>query len=244
MNILKRMLRRLAGGQDEASVAREVAALRKEVRHLTSLVEEVRGAQEILPKIVSAQKNDAKWRSILRMQLGALVRLHYVAGRSDLSIDEDLRARRFRLRSQHEEDGLILALLDRAGVMRRAFVEIGSGGSGGNSAVLAYDLGWSGVMIEASKRGAAIARELFRHNPKVTVLQKLATPDNINSLIKQAGFVGEVDLLSFDVDSIDYWLFDALDVQRIVKPRLIVAEYNAHFGPERRGALPHAPRPP
>lgn len=243
MNILKRLVRRLAGGQDEASVAREIAALRKEVRHLTSLVEEVRGAQEMLPKIISAQKNDAKWRSIFRMQLAALVRLHYVAGRSDLSIDGDLRARRFRLRSQHEEDGLVLALLDRAGVARRAFVEIGSGGSGGNSAVLAYDLGWSGVMIEASKRGAAIARELFRHNPKVTVLQKLATSDNINSLIKQAGFVGEVDLLSFDVDSIDYWLFDALDVQRIVTPRLIIAEYNAHFGPERRVTLPNAPRP-
>lgn len=224
-------------------LAAEVASLRKEVRHLSSLIEEVKGGQEMLPKIISAQRNDAKWRSIFRMQLGALVRGQYIARRPELTQGAGIRARRFRLRSQHEEDGLILALLDEVGIGPRRFIEIGSGGSGGNSAVLAYDLGWSGLMIEASKRGASVARELFRHNAGVVVLQKFASADNINSLIKQAGFVGEVDLLSLDVDSIDYWLFDALDVEKIVQPRLIVAEYNAHFGPERRVTLPNTPKP-
>lgn len=233
------------GGADAnvGKLSAEIACLRKDVRHLTSLVREVQGAQEALPKIISAQRNDGKWRSIFRMQLGALVRAHYVASRPEMAVDGGIRARRFRLRSQHEEDGLVLALLDRAGVGSRRFIEIGSGGSGGNSAVLAYDLGWSGLMIEASKRGASVARELFRHNPGVVVLQKFAAADNINSLIKQAGFVGEVDLLSLDVDSIDYWLFDALDVKKIVQPRLIVAEYNAHFGPERRVTLPNTAKP-
>jgi len=83
------------------------------------------------------------------------------------------------------------------------FMEIGSGGSGGNSAVLAHELGWTGLMVEASKHGAATARERFRHNPPVVVLHKFATSENINSLIKQAGFAGEVDFLSIDVDSID-----------------------------------------
>lgn len=241
MNIVKRALDKLTR-QDSSAVVDEIAHLRKEVRHLASLLEEIRAGQEMLPKIISAQRNDAKWRSIFRMQLSSLVRANYVSQRPELTEGAGIRARRFRLRSQHEEDGLVLALLDAAGIAGRKFIEIGSGGSGGNSAVLAYDLGWSGLMIEASKRGAAVAAELFRHNPGVTVLQKFATAENINSLIMQSGFGGEIDLLSIDVDSIDYWLFDALDTKR-VQPRLIVAEYNAHFGPNARVTLPNAPKP-
>ena len=241
MNILTRALRRLGGGhQDSAALASEVANLRKEVRHLTSLVQEVRSSQELLPKLLGSEKNDAKWRSIFRAQMGALLRAQYLHHRPELTGVAGIRARRFRLRSQNEEDGLVLAILDEAGSPTRTFVEIGSGGTGGNSAVLAYELGWRGLMIEASKNGAHVARDLFRHNPEVVVLQKFALTDNINSLITRSGFGGEVDLLSIDVDSIDYWLFDALDVER-VRPRLIVTEYNAHFGPDRAVTLPNVP---
>jgi hypothetical protein len=41
--------------------------------------------------------------------------------------------------------------------------------------VLADELGWEGLMVEASKRGAAVARELFRHNPGVSVVKTFAT---------------------------------------------------------------------
>lgn len=243
MDFLKRIRKRLGRADETTAVAKELASLRKEVRHLTSLVEQVRGTQEQLPKIISAQKHDNKWRSIFRSQLGALLRAHYLASRADMSPEAVIRTRRFRVRSQNEEDGLILALLDYAGIATRTFVEIGSGGTGGNSAMLAYELGWRGLMVEASKRGAAVARDLFRPNAGVTVLQKFATPENINSLITNAGFAGETDLLSVDVDSIDYWLLDALDMETVCRPRLIVAEYNAHFGPDRAVTLPNAPVP-
>ena len=44
-----------------------------------------------------------------------------------------LLSHRFKLLSQNEEDGVILALLKLAGAPNRSFVEIGSGASGGNS---------------------------------------------------------------------------------------------------------------
>jgi hypothetical protein len=243
MGISKRLRQSLGNADDVAALTQEIAKLRRDVHSLTRTIETMRGQLELLPKIVNSQKNDAKWRSIFRSQLAALVRTSYVAARPELTATEAVRARRFRLRSQNEEDGLVLALLDKAGVVNRTFVEIGSGGTGGNSAVLAHELGWGGVMIEGSKRGSAVARELFRHNRNVTVLQKMVTSDNINSLIKQAGIVGEIDFLSLDIDSIDYWLFKALDTKRTVIPRLIVAEYNAHFGPDRAVTLPDAPKP-
>ena len=244
MNIVTRIARRLAGNRAElAAMKTEIGRVRKELQDLTSSIQGVRRDLEILPQVVGAQRHDGKWRSIFRSQLSALLRAKYIAGRAELTTTASLRVKRFRLRSQNEEDGLILAILDSVGVARRTFVEIGSGGSGGNSAVLAHELGWAGLMVEASKHGAATARERFRHNPRVVVLHKSATFENINSLIKQAGFGGEVDLLSIDVDSTDYWLFDALDIDRIVRPRLIVTEYNAHFGPTRAVTLPNDKRP-
>jgi len=246
MNIVKRVARRLAGDGDAPAIAKltsEIVQLRREVQRLSRAQDGLRAELKILPKIVTAQRNDGKWRSIFRAQLGALVRLQYVAARPELTTIASLRARRFRLHSQNEEDGLVLALLDAAGVGRRAFVEIGSGGTGGNSAVLADELGWEGLMVEASKRGAAVATELFRHNRGVAVVRTFATPENINQLIADAGCGGDVALLSIDVDSIDYWLFDALDVAGLVQPRVIVTEYNAHFGPTRAVTLPNAPRP-
>ena len=244
MNIVWRIVRRLAAARPEIdSMAIDIQRLRKEMRALARSARGIRRSLELLPQLQSAQKQDAKWRSIFRAQLSALLRAQYVAGRAELTTTASLRVKRFRLRSQNEEDGLVLGILDSAGVKRRMFVEIGSGGSGGNSAVLAHELGWAGLMVEASKHGSATARERFRHNPPVVVLHKFATSENINSLIKQAGFAGEVDLLSIDVDSIDYWLFDALDVGRVIQPRLIVAEYNAHFGPTRAVTLPNSRRP-
>jgi hypothetical protein len=41
-------------------------------------------------------------------------------------------------------------------------------------------------------------------------------------------FTGEIDLLSIDVDGNDIWLLEAID---LVRPRVIVVEYNATFPP-------------
>ena len=41
---------------------------------------------------------------------------------------------------------------------------------------------------------------------------------------------GDIDLLSIDVDSIDYWIWDAVEGFR---PRVVVCEYNSSFGPRR-----------
>jgi hypothetical protein len=243
MDIVNRVKRRLGGSDETTELVKELARLRKEVRHLTSLVEEVRSTQKLIPKIIAAQKYDGKWRATIRSQISALLRAHFVASRPEMSPQALVWARRFRVRSQNDEDGLILALLDHAGIATRTFVEIGSGGTGGNSAMLASELGWRGLMVEASTRGAAVARDLFRANADVIVVQKLVAPGNINATIQEAGLGRDVDLFSVDVDSIDYWLLDALDVETICRPRLIVAEYNAHFGPDRSVTVPDAPVP-
>ena len=95
----------------------------------------------------------------------------------------NLLVQRFRLRSQNEEDGILLALLDHAGWGGCRFVEIGSGSTGGNAAVLAYECGWTGLMIDLSARSIESGRRRLRRNPGVTLVAARVTPENVNALL-------------------------------------------------------------
>ena len=142
------------------------SAQQKELRRLTRLVE----------RVLANQKQDEKWRMIFRRQLNALIRREFI-GKSDLAGVRGLAARRFRLRSQNEEDGLILALLEAAGVATRQFVEIGCGRSGGNSAVLAREFGGSGLMVDSSRKAVEQLPMELRGNPSVEVIRAMMTPE-------------------------------------------------------------------
>ena len=212
----------------EAALRRALAEINQRLTHITKAVE----------RLAAARSQDAKWKRIFRIQMASLVRAQYL--QSGLAAPNALEARRFRLRSQNEEDGIVLALLQACGVGSRRFVEIGSGGSGGNSGVLAYELGWNGLMVDASGAAVRAARQLFAAKPGVVIERATVTPENVNRLVTDLGFAGEVDFLSIDVDSIDYWLLDALTA---TSARVLSVEYNALFGPERAVTMPNAPRP-
>ena len=144
--------------------------------------------------------------------------------------------RRFRGLSQNEEDGIAVALFDRIGAPTRRFVEVGAGVNGGNSGFLARECGWSGVMLEIHPaRVRALQR---RFGPAVTAVQARVTRENINGLLSSHGAAGDIDLLSVDIDGIDYWVWEGLSVCR---PRLVIAEYNASFGATRSVTVPYDP---
>ena len=202
-----------------------------------------RDTMTMLHEIAVRQKQDRTWQKIFRDQLSALVRHQFLAG-TEIPDPYWLRAQRVRLRSQNEEDGITLALLRAAGVTNRRFVEIGCGKTGGNSAFLAFDCGWTGLMVDVTTSKVASLRRALAFNPGVTVIKALVTPENLDRLLAKHGCAGEVDFMSIDIDSIDYWLLDALTV---CSPRLLVMEYNVLFGAERALTLPPtgvpSPRP-
>jgi hypothetical protein len=191
-------------------------------------------AQASLDMLMGSYKTEQKWRVIFSNQVNAMIRALHLP-RLRLAAPHDLTARRFRLWSQNEEDGIILALLERAGVTNERFVEIGSGRSGGNAAMLAYECGWSGLMIDLVPSAIESLRAKFSHNPGVIGVAARITPDNVNQLLAEHGFAGDVDLLSIDIDSYDYWVLEALTV---CSPRILMLEYNARFGPERAVTIP------
>jgi hypothetical protein len=208
----------------------QLADIQKQLDRLARMVE----------RIGSAQKQEAKWRMVFRRQLNALIRRSFLAD-SDLPHPMALSAQRFRLRSQHEEDGITLALLRAAGVRHRTFVEIGCGSTGGNSGILAYELGWGGLMVDANRKAVEGAKRLFQFNPNVRVVKSRLETATIDAFLAGHGVAPEVDFMSIDIDSFDYWLWSAITV---CSPRVLVMEYNGLFGPERAVTVPDAPRPP
>jgi hypothetical protein len=212
----------------------QIVEIQKQLDRLTKLVE----------RVASAQKQEAKWRMAFRRQVNALVRRAFL---SDAGLPHALPhpmaigAQRFKLRSQHEEDGITLALLRAAGVKHRTFVEIGCGSNGGNSGILAYELGWSGLMVDANRKAADGARLLFQFNPGVQVVKSRLESRTIDEFLTRHGVAPEVDFMSIDIDSFDYWLWEAITV---CSPRVLVMEYNGLLGRERAVTVPDGPRPP
>jgi hypothetical protein len=61
--------------------------------------------------------------------------------------------------------------------------------------------------------------------------------ENVNEVV--TGFGGEIDLLSLDIDSVDYWVLRDL---RTIQPRVVVVETPTIWGPEFARTVPNDPR--
>ena len=153
-----------------------------------------------------------------------------------LPYPQRLMVQRYRLKSQNEEDGITLALFEQVGTINRQFIEIGSGLSGGNSALLASELGWTGLMLDGDTERMV---QVGRRFPNVRAVAAWVTRENINDLIADAGLGGEIDFVSIDLDGNDYWVWEALTA---CSPRVVVVEYNSAFGAERAVTIPYDPQ--
>ncbi len=142
----------------------------------------------------------------------------------------------FRVFSEYDEDGVIHFLLSVVGTGSRRFVDIGAGDGvhASNCANLAFNLGFHGVFVEADEQSVANGKAMYgahrdtRRYPPVFV-GAFVTAENVDDLLLAAGFDGDVDVLSIDVDGNDYWLWRALEC---VRPRIVVIETHDEYGLE------------
>lgn len=127
--------------------------------------------------------------------------------------------------SQNGEDGVLQEIFHRMGLTNGYFVEIGAHASQANCIMLAHYCGWSGTFIDAGQAESSRMRSLFRNTPTVGVVGKMVSPGNIDAILNEVigQDLGLIDLLSIDVDGIDYWLWEATEA----KPKVVVIEYNS-----------------
>jgi len=149
----------------------------------------------------------------------------------------------FRAHSQFEEDGILLYLFSLIGFTNKKCVEICAGdGIECNTANLILNHQFSGLLFDGDAQNIAKAKQFYalhadsKHWPP-TIVQAWITKGNINNLVRENGFEGEIDLLSLDIDGNDYWIWQALDT---VNPRVVVLEFNHLWGPETSVTVPYA----
>ena len=137
----------------------------------------------------------------------------------------------YKCYSQNDEDGIIEEIFNRIGTTNKIFVEFGVENGLESNAHLLLFKGFSGLWIEGNKEFYNSLCSKFYpviKNGQLQVINAFITRENINRLIEQSNICGEIDMLSIDLDGNDYYIWDAIEV---IKPRLVIIEYNAKFPP-------------
>jgi len=125
--------------------------------------------------------------------------------------------------SQNDEDGIIEAIFTDVPPQSKYFVEFGIGpnwqdptysnGIEGNCVLLRKN-GWRGLFMDGGT-----------HPPQYDIKREFISALNINSLLRKYSVPENVDVISIDVDSQDFWIWMAC----YFRPTLYILEYNANF---------------
>jgi len=144
----------------------------------------------------------------------------------------------FRVFSQFGEDGIIQHLLRHADIQRDFFVEIGvEDYRESNTRFLLQHNNWEGVIIDSGDAHVTfLERSMLRWRHSVDPVTAFVEPDGVNALLAAARVPDAPGLLSIDIDGMDYWILEEL----AVRPSIVVAEYNSHFGPTAAVSVPYS----
>lgn len=146
--------------------------------------------------------------------------------------------------SQTDEDGFLLFIFSLIGSTNKKVVEICAGdGTECNAANLIINHGWEGLLFDGDSINIKTGKTIYgflkntRNNPPQLV-HAWITAENVNDLITQHGFSCEIDLLSLDIDGVDYWVWKSISC---INPRVVILEYNNYWGSEESLTVPYDP---
>lgn len=198
-----------------------ISSIKKKLSVLSSIYSEVRKNQAILTKL---QEN------IGRVEMRQLEYLESV----------EIHRNEFRAFSQWGEDGLIQFLIRNIPISRKIFIEFGvENYTESNTRFLLVNNNWSGLIIDGNPENISYIKKdpiYWQHNLKA--VHAFIDKDNINELISENGILGEIGILSIDIDGNDYWVWQAIDV---ISPAIVIIEYNSRFGKDKAVTIPYDP---
>jgi hypothetical protein len=141
--------------------------------------------------------------------------------------------------SQNGEDGILDYLCGHLLEPNRYFIEIGaSNGLENNTTWLALAKRYGGLMIDGDPAKVAECRQTFAVlNGALEFEAMMVNPESTDAVARLALFK-DPDVFSLDIDSVDYFVTEAL-IDRILRPKVVVIEYNSTFGPERAVTIPY-----
>lgn len=144
----------------------------------------------------------------------------------------------FKIFSQWGEDGIIQKLVDLIPVQNKTFIEFGvEDFKESNCRFLMMKDNWSGFVIDGSlKNIKKIKNSHYYWAYELSAHHAFITAENINDLLEVSGFDYDLGLMSIDIDGVDYYVFDAI---QLYKPRILILEYNAVLGLDRAISVPY-----
>lgn len=144
----------------------------------------------------------------------------------------------FQVFSQFGEDGIIQWLIHNVDIDRKTFIEFGvEDYTEANTRFLLMNNNWSGLVMDGSEANMKSLNSweyLWKYD--LTTVTAFITRDNINQLISNAGYWGDIGILSIDLDGNDWWILNSI---QCVSPRILICEYNNIFGSEKRVTVPY-----
>ena len=122
----------------------------------------------------------------------------------------------FSVFSQFGDDGIIQWLIHRLPDLNQTFVEFGVGDyQEANTRFLLMNDNWSGLVMDSSSQYVkAIRRDPVSLNHDLQSECAIVTAENINQLLLDHGFEGDIGLLHIDIDGNDYWVWRAITAVR------------------------------
>jgi hypothetical protein len=190
------------------------------------------GNLSALPAMHSELRATQRELVFVREALGRLETRQTAAGKTQNLADYE-----FRVFSQWGEDGIIQYLIRNVVIAEKTFIEFGvETYREANTRFLLMHDNWRGLIIDGGRENidSVKAEDLYwRYN--LTAVHAFITPSKINELFISNGVSGPIGILSIDIDGMDYWVWKNISS---VSPAIVVAEYNARFGPDRSVTMP------
>lgn len=131
--------------------------------------------------------------------------------------------------SQNGEDGIISELLKRLEINNGWVCEFGAwDGIFLSNTFNLVELGFNAVFIEGDTKKYEDLLNTVKKYPNITPLNKYVSHDNIDNsldnILKETKIPIDFDILSIDIDSYDYQVWNSLD---IYKPKIVIIEINS-----------------
>lgn len=134
-------------------------------------------------------------------------------------IDDIFNQKKKNIYSQSGEDGIIEYIFSKIGTTNKYCVEFGAcnGVHLSNTANLKINNGWNRCLFECDPS------KIPENSKEINLHNEFIKNYNINNIFQKYFIPYNFDLLSIDIDSHDYYVWESLNY----KPRIVIVEYNA-----------------
>lgn len=204
---------------------------------LKKVKNKILGYNRVIDTLEKVKKQNGIYDSLLEntmLQNGKIL-LENILRKKNISSIQDTE---FKVFSQWGDDGIIQYLINYLEIGNKVFIEFGvENYLESNTRYLLMNNNWTGLVMDGSSTNVdKIKKSDFYWKYDLIAKSAFITSENINSLIEEVGFKGEIGLLHIDIDGNDYWIWKAL---HIVEPIIMIVEYNSVFGSDRSITVPY-----